>query len=110
MSEKIEKLEDAIALMESRFNPEAAAGVDAIFQFDISGENGGQYWLEVKDKQVDVHEGKHDSPSITIKATAENYLKMLNGDLPPMSAFMQGKVKVDGNMGLAMKLQSMFGM
>lgn len=110
MSDKIEKLEDAINLMESRFNKDAAAGVDAIFQFDISGDDGGQYWLQVKDQTVEVNEGTHDSPSITIKATAANYLMLLNGDIAPMSAFMQGKVKVDGNMGLAMKLQSMFGM
>jgi putative sterol carrier protein len=110
MSDKIEKLEDAITLMEERFNPNAAAGVDAIFQFDISGENGGQYWLNVQNQEVEVHEGLHDEPSITIKATADNYLKMLNGELAPMNAFMQGKVKVKGDMGLAMKLQSMFGL
>ena len=110
MSDRIETLGDAINLMEEHFNPDAAAGVDAIFQFDISGDDGGQYWLEVKDQTVNVNEGKHDSPSITIKSTAENYLKLINGDLAPMSAFMQGKVKVDGNMGLAMKLQGMFGL
>lgn len=110
MPDKINSLSEAFDVMTERFNPEAAAGLDAIFQFDISGDNGGQYWLKVVDQTVDVNEGTHDSPTITIIATDENYLKMLNGEMAPMSAFMQGKVKVKGNMSYAMKLQSIFGL
>lgn len=110
MADKLNKLSEAINYMEERFNADAAAGVDAIFQFDVSGDNGGQYWLKVADKQVEAFEGKHDAPTITIRATDENLLMMLNGDLQPMAAFMQGKVKVDGQMALAMKLQGMFGL
>ena len=110
MSEKLTSLEEAIEVMQSRFNADAAAGMDAIFQFDISGDAGGQYWMQIKDQEVDVTEGTHDSPTITIVATDENYLAMLNGELAPMTAFMQGKVKVKGNMSFAMKLQSIFGL
>jgi len=43
----------------------------------------------------------------TIKISKENFGKLLNGDLNPMMAFMGGKVKVDGDLGVAMKLQSL---
>ena len=58
----------------------------------------------------EMHEGETANPTITVVATADDYLKMVNGDLSAMSAFMAGKVKVKGNMGLAMKLQSIFGL
>jgi putative sterol carrier protein len=44
----------------------------------------------------------------TIKIKTEDMLSLLNGDLNPMMAFMSGKLKVDGDMGAAMKLQSLF--
>lgn len=110
MPDSINSMAEAVKLMQENFNADAAAGVDATFQFDISGDSGGQYWIKVADQTLDVNEGKLDSPSITIRASDENYLKMINGDLAPMAAFMQGKVKVEGNMSLAMKLQGIFGL
>ena len=108
--EKATSIAQVFKAMPDQFNPDAAAGVDAIFQFDITGDGGGQYWVEVKDQSVAVNEGLHDNPAITITAGAEDYLKLANGELAAMSAFMAGKVKVKGNMGLAMKLQSIFGL
>jgi putative sterol carrier protein len=96
--------------MDERFNPEAAAGVDATFQFKLSGEGGGDYWIKVNNQEVEVHEGETETPTLTVMADADDYLKLVNGDLNAMSAFMAGKIKVKGDMGLAMKLQSMFGL
>lgn len=108
--EKATSIEQVFEVMESRFNPDAAAGVDAVFQFDLSGDNGGQYWVKVADQKAEVHEGQSDNPTITVLASADDYLKVVNGELAPMSAFMQGKVKVKGDMGMAMKLQNLFGL
>lgn len=102
-------LDEAFEHMESNFQPDKAEGVDAIFQFKMTGENGGDYWMKVQNKEAEMHEGEHDSPTMTITATADDYLALLNGELNAMAAFMQGKIKVKGDMGLALKLQSMFG-
>ena len=92
------------------FQPAKAEGVDAIFQFVLTGDNGGAYWIKVADKQAEVHEGQNENPTMTITSAAEDYLALVNGDLNPMMAFMQGKVKVKGDMGLALKLQAIFGL
>lgn len=109
-NEKVTSIDQIFAAMPEHFNANAAAGVDAIFQFDLSGSNGGKYWVKVANQQVQVNEGESASPTITVTATADDYLKMINGEIAPMTAFMQGKVKVKGNMGLAMKLQTIFGL
>lgn len=108
--EKATSIKDVFSAMPDQFNANAASGVDAIYQFELTGDEGGKYWVVVKDQQIEVNEGEHGNPSITIISSADDYLKMVNGDLSAMNAFMQGKVKVKGNMGLAMKLQSMFGL
>lgn len=45
----------------------------------------------------------------TISMATEDFQAMMSGDLNPMMAFMGGKIKIDGDMGVAMQLQSLFG-
>ena len=47
-----------------------------------------------------------DEADVTLTADAETFEAILEGDLDPTSAFMSGKLSVDGDMGLAMKLGS----
>lgn len=110
MADKAANLEQAFEMMAARFNPSAAAGMNSVFQFELSGDDGGKYWIKIADQEMEAHEGEHESPTLTITATSENYLKLVNGELAPMTAFMQGKLRVKGNMGEAMKLQSIFGL
>ncbi len=95
--------------IEEGFHPEKAEGMDAVFQFVLSGDNGGNYWVKVANKQVEAHEGMHESPTMTLRSSSEDFLALVNGQLNPMTAFMQGKIKVQGDMGLALKLQTVLG-
>ena len=52
---------------------------------------------------------KDDSADCTVKVTMADFQALVNGRLNPMTAFMSGKIQVDGDMGVAMKLQSLFG-
>jgi putative sterol carrier protein len=107
---KVSSVKEIFDNLDEGFQPNKAEGVDAIFQFDLTGDNGGQYWVKVADKKAEVHEGAHASPTMTLTSAASDYIALVNGELAPMTAFMQGKIKVNGDMGLALKLQAMFGM
>ena len=106
---KASSIQEIFENINEGFDPDKSEGVDAIFQFDLTGDDGGKYWIKVVDKTAEVNEGEHDDPTMTIIAAAEDYLAMVNGDLNAMMAFGQGKIKVDGNPMLATKLQSLFG-
>jgi putative sterol carrier protein len=107
---KVTSVQEIFENLDEGFQPDKAEGVDAIFQFDLTGDNGAKYWVKVQDKQAEVNEGEHDAPTMVLTSSADDYIAIVNGELAPMTAFMQGRVRVKGDMGLAMKLQAMFGL
>jgi len=92
----------------SRFNKEAAKGLTAVYQFDLSGDGGGKWNMVIDNGEYSVQEGSHASPNITISMAAKDYLDMLAGKLNGQMAFMTGKLRIAGDLGLALKLQSLF--
>jgi len=104
-------LKDMFQKLPERFNSAKAKGDKAVLSFDLSGANGGLYWLKVNEGKMEAGEGAAPSePDLIIKAAGEDFLKIMNGEMNPMTAFMSGKVKAERNMGLAMKLMGWFGM
>jgi putative sterol carrier protein len=101
---------EAFEAMKEKFNPEAAAGLNAVFQYCLDGDGGGQWNCSVADGALSVDEGTHDSPSVTLSMAASDFLDLVNGKLNGQMAFMSGKLKIAGDMSLAMKLGSIFGM
>ncbi|MHB1499859.1 MAG: SCP2 sterol-binding domain-containing protein [Candidatus Dormibacteria bacterium] len=92
----------------SAFQAEKAQGVAAVFQWDISGSQGGHWYVEIKDNSCQVHQGDAETPNITITIADDNFVKLITGRLDGTMAFMTGKLKVKGDMGLAMKLPQLF--
>ncbi len=92
----------------ARFVASASKGLTAIFQFELAGDGGGTYHVTVKDGAMAVAEGPAPSPSAILRMSAENYVKMANGELNGAMAFMKGQLKVTGNVLLAQKMQAIF--
>jgi len=96
--------------MGSRFRADKAAGTNAVIQYDVSGEGGGTWHAVIKDGACSVNSGAAPSPSLTLQIAGQDWLDMLSGKQSGQMLFMSGKLKVKGDMGLAMKLGSMFQM
>ncbi len=95
--------------MPERFEPAKAKGVDETVQFDLSGDNGGQWYLVVKDGTCTLNEGTAGSPSVSIQMSDEDFVSMTTGQANAMQLFMAGKVKLEGNLMLAQSMLGWFG-
>ena len=94
-------LEDILTGMQTKAS--AANALGSTLKFDLGGEciyidgTGTSNKVSADNKEADC----------TIKVSKGDFLALTSGDLNPMSAFMSGKIKLDGDMGVAMKLQSL---
>ncbi len=83
--------------MQSAFNADAAKGVDVVFQYVISGPQGGEWFVSVSDGKCDIREGKADKPTCTLKIADSDFIDLVTGKLDPMAAFTSGKLKISGD-------------
>jgi len=94
--------------MAGRFRADKAAGVNATIQYDISGDQGGTWNAVIKDGTCTVNPGAAPTPSLTLAMSSQDWLDMVGGKLSGQMAFMSGKLKLKGDMGLAMKIGGLF--
>ena len=92
----------------TRFHAAAAEGVTAVYQFDLSGDEGGQYQLHIAGQTCRVSPGLHPSPNVTLRMAGEDCVAILEGRLNGVSAYLNGRLRVDGDIGLAMRLAAFF--
>ena len=101
-------VDESFVTMQSIFNPSAAAGLNKTFQFNISGDEAGKWALKVANQTCELIRGGVEKPDITMSLLDKDWLSIADGKLDAMNAFMTGKVKVSGDMMLAMRLQNLF--
>ncbi len=94
--------------MASTFKPEAAAGVDVVFQFNISGRAGGDWSAVIKDGACTIAAGQHDKPVCTLKMADGDFAAMMRGKLPAMQAFTSGKLVIEGDIMKSQLLEKLF--
>jgi putative sterol carrier protein len=103
-------VQETFDAMPGRFRADKASGTNATIQYEISGDGGGTWNAIIKDGSCAVSPGAAASPNLTLQIAAQDWLDMLSAKQSAQMLFMSGKLKVKGDMGLAMKLGSMFQM
>ena len=98
-----------ISMMPSGFNKAAAQGLSAVYQFEITGQEEFRVYLKIEGGQCTFHEGTHGKPDVVVKSPADVWLAISRGEMNGQAAFMSGKYKIEGDIGLLMKLNNLFG-
>ncbi len=98
-----------ILSLPGKVKSEALEGHETRFHFDLEGEGGGQFTVSVADQQLEVKESFEGDPKCTVKASAENFMNLIRGELNPMTALFTGKVKIS-NQGEMLKYAKIFGL
>lgn len=105
---EVQSVDQVFNEMCDNFKADRAQGTNATFQFNITGEDGGVWNAKVNDGNCEVNKGEAESPTVTITAGSQDWIDIVSGKLNPQMAFMTGKLKVQGDLGLATKLGTLF--
>lgn len=94
--------------MRGSFQPAKAKGVHARYQWDLSGPQGGQWWIDVDDGKYKMGKGKIDNPNVTFVAKDKDWVAVSNHQMGGTWAYLTGRLKIRGDQGVARKLGEMF--
>jgi putative sterol carrier protein len=94
--------------MPELFRGERAGRANVVVQFQISGEEGGNWYVTIRDKTCTVAEGLAESPDATVRVDASDYVALSTGKLGSMKAFATGKVKASGDLSLLQRMERWF--
>lgn len=97
-------VKELIRKMPSALNPDATANVQTVIQYRITEP----MYLVIDNGQCTAHEGVAPAPDLALAMTDEHMVALIKGELSGISAFMSGKLKVEGDIMLAQRLQSFF--
>jgi putative sterol carrier protein len=110
MNNNSEYLNSLFLQLEDRLrkNPERTKGIIASYQFDITGDQGGQWHVSINDGYANVKLGRTPTPSCTITMAVFDYIEMATGMLDGQDAFLSGKLKVIGETEYALLAARIF--
>src|SRR5262249_33638699 len=94
--------------MRGSFQANKAKGIHARYQWDLSGPQGGQWWIDVDDGKYKMGKGKIDNPNVTFVAKDKDWVAVSNHQMGGTWAYLTGRLKIRGDQGLARKLGEMF--
>uniref|UniRef100_A0A671P677 Hydroxysteroid dehydrogenase-like protein 2 n=1 Tax=Sinocyclocheilus anshuiensis TaxID=1608454 RepID=A0A671P677_9TELE len=104
-------ISDMFNIIRGILSPDIVKTTGAVYRFDLSGEHAGVWYIDLKNDAGSA--GSGDPPAkadVVMTLDSADFIKMFGGRLKPTMAFMSGKLKIKGDMGLAIKLEKMMAM
>ncbi len=101
-------IQKIIQKMPDVFLPEKATNLDTTIQLELTGEGGGDWTIKIANNTVKVNPGRSIAPNLVLTMAASDYVAISYGEANPVNLFMAGKIKLQGDMTLAMKFPEMF--
>nr|KAF6433589.1 hydroxysteroid dehydrogenase like 2 [Molossus molossus] len=101
-------VEETFRIVKASLSDDIVKATQAVYQFELSGEDGGTWFLDLKNKGGNAGQGEPtDEADVVMNMSTDDFVKMFSGKLKPTLAFMSGKLKIKGNMALAIKLEKL---
>uniref|UniRef100_A0A8C9BSV4 Hydroxysteroid dehydrogenase-like protein 2 n=1 Tax=Phocoena sinus TaxID=42100 RepID=A0A8C9BSV4_PHOSS len=101
-------VEGTFRIVKDSLSDDIVKATQAVYQFELSGEDGGTWFLDLKSKGGNVGYGEpSDRADVVMSMSTDDFVKMFSGKLKPTIAFMSGRLKIKGNMALAIKLEKL---
>jgi putative sterol carrier protein len=100
--------EQIFSSMPGGFRPAKAGPVNLVLQFDLTGDDGGEWVVEIADGVCSTRRGETEDPTATIRTSAKDFIALFMGELNAVAAYMNGRVQVAGDVTAIMNLLSFF--
>lgn len=101
-------IQELMTNLSAAFIPQRAGNLSAVVQVTLTGDESSEWAVTIQDGKCTVAPGPALKPQLTLSADSQVYKDIAFGRLDGMSAFMQGKIRMTGDIGLAMKFNSLF--
>jgi putative sterol carrier protein len=101
-------IEETMKGLQEHFNPDAAAGLNKTIQFNISGDNANNWAIKIANQACELIPGGVEKPDLTVSLADKDWIAIVERKLDPMTAYMTGKLKTTGDIGLAMRIPNLF--
>ncbi|NXC49755.1 HSDL2 protein, partial [Penelope pileata] len=99
---------ETFRVIQGGINKEMVKSTQGVFQFELSGDEGGTWYIDLKNNGGSAGVGKAPvAADVVMSMSSDDFVKMFTGKLKPTMAFMSGKLRIKGNMALAIKLEKM---
>lgn len=101
-------IDEALESLRKRFDPEAARAVRAGFQLELTGEGGGPFFLRIDEGALHLGPGRLEAPDVLFRLPAGDYFAVLAGRENADLLYLAGRLEIEGDLALAMKLRALF--
>ncbi|NXK11562.1 HSDL2 protein, partial [Herpetotheres cachinnans] len=99
---------ETFRVIQGAMSEEYVRTTQGVFQFELSGDEGGTWYIDLKSEGGSAGFGKPPvTADVVMSMSSADFVKMFTGKLKPTLAFMSGKLRIKGNMALAIKLEKM---
>jgi predicted lipid carrier protein YhbT len=90
------------------FQPDAAESLRLTYQLELTGERGGALWISIDNGRLEVGEGVAHTSDLVFSLAAGDFFGVLSGRENPDLLFMADRLKIEGDLSLALKLRTLF--
>ena len=101
-------VDEAVEWLRKHFRAEEARGLDAVYEIELTGAGGGRLGLSIRGERARIESGPAAAADVRLRLPARDYFGILEGTENADLLYMAGRLEIDGDLSLAVKLRTLF--